>query len=155
MATSASTRPRWPTTAADAVELGAYALGAVALAGEAAVHVEQYFDLFHDVSWIGPLFLANAVACIVTIVGLAYAPTRQLAALAGIVISVVALGGLVISYGTGLFGWQEAGFRTAIELILIAEVGATIFLATGLVARSTLTMVADRRHARAASGRAG
>jgi hypothetical protein len=148
MATSASARPRWPTTAAEAVELGAYSLGVVGLAGEAAVHVQQYFDLFHEVSWIGPLFLANAVACIVTIVGLAYAPTRQPAAVAGIVISVVALGSLVISYGTGLFGWQEAGFRTPIELVLIAEVGATIFLAMAIVARSTLSTPADRRHAR-------
>jgi hypothetical protein len=114
------------------VATSAYALGAVALAGEAAVHVQQFFDLFHEVSWIGPLFLANAVACVVTIAGLAYVPTRRPAALAGIVISVAALGSLVISYGTGLFGWQEAGFRTAILLVLIAEVGATIFLATGL-----------------------
>ena len=138
MATRAPTRPLWTASAADAVALGAYALGAVALAGEAAVHVQQYFQLFHDVSWIGPLFLANAVACVVTIAGLAFAPTRQLAALAGIVISVAALGGLVISYGTGLFGWQEAGFRTAILLILIAEVGAVICLATGLAARNLL-----------------
>jgi hypothetical protein len=132
MASSAPTRPIWPATAGDAVSLAAYALGAVALAGEAAVHVQQYFELFHEVSWIGPLFLANAVACVVTIAGLAYLPTRQLAALAGIVISVVALASLVISYGQGLFGWQEVGFRTAIVLVLIAEVGAVICLATAL-----------------------
>jgi hypothetical protein len=128
----------WMVGAADAVALGAYALGAVGLAGEATVHVQQYFDLFHEVSWVGPLFLANAVVCVVAIVGLAFTPTRQLAALVGIVTSVLALGGLVISYGTGLFGWQEAGWRTAIELIVIFEVGAAICLATGLVARSLL-----------------
>jgi hypothetical protein len=55
------------------------------------VHVQQYLSLYHQVPWIGPLFLANAVACIVAIAGLARAPTRQAAALAGIVISVVAL----------------------------------------------------------------
>jgi hypothetical protein len=59
MATDAPTQPMWPATAADALELGAFAAGAVALAGEAAVHVQQYFDLFHEVSWIGPLFLAR------------------------------------------------------------------------------------------------
>jgi hypothetical protein len=144
VATDAPTRPMWPATAADAVSLAAYAIGAVALAGEAAVHVQQYFELFHDVSWIGPLFLANAVACIVTIAGLGYQPTRQLAALAGIAISVVALGSLVISYGTGLFGWQEAGFRTAILLVLIAEVGAVVFLAAALA----LDTATGRRHAR-------
>jgi hypothetical protein len=145
MATDAPTQPMWPATAADALELGAFAAGAVALAGEAAVHVQQYFDLFHEVSWIGPLFLANAVACLVTIAGLAYVATRQVAALAGIVISVVALGSLIISYGTGLFGWQEAGFETPILLVLIAEVGAVIFLATALVARSTLTRPPSER----------
>jgi hypothetical protein len=60
-----------------------YALGAAALAGEAVVHVQQYFSFFHDVRWIGPLFLANGAACAVTIIGLAWRPTRQLAALSG------------------------------------------------------------------------
>jgi hypothetical protein len=88
------------------------------------------------VSRIGPLFLANAVACIVAIAGLAWAPTRQPAALAGIVISVVALGSLIISYGHGLFGWQEAGWKPAITLI--SEMGAVIFLSGGLTARNVL-----------------
>ena len=55
-----------------------------------------------------------------------------LAALAGVVISAVALASLVVSYGTGLFGWQEAGFRTPVELAMITEVGAVILLATAL-----------------------
>jgi hypothetical protein len=59
------------------------------------------------VRWIGPLFLANAAASMVTIIGLAYWRTRALAALAGVVISALALGSLVVSYGHGLFGWQE------------------------------------------------
>ncbi len=79
----------------------AYAMGARLLVGEATVHIQQYFCLFHDVSWIGPLFLANAAACLVTIAGLAYPKTRPLAALAGVVISAVALLSLVISSGTG------------------------------------------------------
>jgi hypothetical protein len=33
-------------------------------------------SLYHDVSWIGPLFLLNAVACIVAIAGLADAAAR-------------------------------------------------------------------------------
>jgi hypothetical protein len=147
VATSAPTRPLWPASAAEAVPFVAYALGAIALAGEAAVHVQQYFELFHEVPWIGSLFLANAVACIVAMAGLAYVPTRQAAAWAGIVISVLALGALVISYENGLFGWQEAGFRTPILLVLIAEVGAVTFLATALVARSMLMTAAGRRAA--------
>jgi len=34
-------------------------------------------------------------------------------------------------YGRGLFGWQEAGFDTPIELAVICEVGAALFLAAG------------------------
>ena len=134
MATSALARPLSLGSAATALPLAAYVLGAVALIGEAAVHVQQYAQLFHEVRWVGPLFLANAVACLATTAGLAYGRTRQLAALAGIVISVVALGGLVVSYGRGLFGWQEAGFRTPVALTVIAEVCAVGFLAAGLAA---------------------
>ena len=133
MATS-SPLPRMPSNVAavDAAAAAAYALGAVLLAGEAVVHVQQYFAEFHDVRWIGPLFLANAVAIVLTIAGLIQARTRTLAALAGVVISALALGSLVISYGNGLFGWQEAGFRTSVALALITEVGAVILLAAAL-----------------------
>jgi hypothetical protein len=92
----------------------------------------------HGVSWIGPLFLANAVACLVTVAGLAYPRTRPLAALVGIVISAVALLSLVISYGTGLFGWQEVGFRAPIALAASFEVGAVVFLSAALAARAAL-----------------
>ena len=82
--------------------------------------------------WIGPLFLANAVAIVVTLAGLTLSRTRRLAALAGIVISAVALASLIISYGHGLFGWQEGGFRTPVALAMITEAGAATLLATAL-----------------------
>jgi hypothetical protein len=125
-------RLRSRAVAIDAAAPAAYALGALLLAGEAAVHVQQYVAVFHDVRWIGPLFLANAAAVAVTIAGLAWPRTRRLAALAGVLISAVALGSLVISYGEGLFGWHEGGFRTPVALALITEVGAVILLATAL-----------------------
>ena len=134
MATRALTLRSWSPAGREAAVSAAYALGALAIAGEGVVHVQQYFSLYHEVSWIGPLFLLNGAACLAVIAGIACAPTRQLAALAGIVISAVALGSLVISYGNGLFGWQEAGFRTAIALVLIAEVGAVILLSAALAA---------------------
>jgi hypothetical protein len=115
---------------------GLYALGAVSLAGEAVVHVQQYFSLYHEVSWIGPLFLLDAVASVVVIAGLGSARTRELAALAGVLIAVLSLGGLIVSYGTGLFGWQEAGFSTAIELVLIFEVLTVVLLSAALAAES-------------------
>ena len=114
----------------------AYALGALLLAGEAAVHVQQYASSFHEVRWIGPLFLANAAASVTAIAGLAYPSTRRLAALAGVVISAVALASLVVSYGHGLFGWQEFGFRTPIALAVITEVGSVVLLSTALAVRA-------------------
>lgn len=102
------------------------------------MHVQQYFSLYHEVRWIGPLFLANAAVAVAAIAGLAYARTRPAGALAGIVISVVALGSLIVSYGNGLFGWQEAGFRTPVELAVIAEVAAVILLSTALAAATAL-----------------
>jgi hypothetical protein len=110
----------------------AYATGAAALAAEAAVHIQQYDKLVGEVPWIGPLFLANAAACAAIVAGLAFRPTRQVAALGGVVISALALGGLVVSYGQGLFGWQEAGFRTEVAVGVVTAVVATIALSLAL-----------------------
>jgi hypothetical protein len=78
---------------------------------------------------------------VATIIGLAYVPTRALAALAGVVISTLALGSLVVRYAHGLFGWQEAGFRTAVAIAVITEICAAILLS------AALTTAAARRHA--------
>jgi hypothetical protein len=125
----------------DALAAAAYALGAISLGGEAAVHVQQYASFLHEVRWIGPVFLANAAACVVAIVGLVNARTRALAALAGVVILALALGSLAVSYGHGLFGWHEGGFRTAIAIAVITETCAAILLS------GALTTAAVRRHA--------
>jgi len=146
MATSSSLpRLRSGAVAINAAAPAAYALGALLLVGEGAVHVQQFVAEFSGVRWIGPLFLANAAAVLVTIAGLTWPRTRRLAALAGVVISAVALGSLVVSYGTGLFGWQEAGFRTPVALAMITEAGAVILLAAAL----TLDPGAARRAAAA------
>lgn len=138
MATSAlphpGDRPR-PSLTVDAAAGAAYGLGAVALAVEAAIHVQQFIVLFDDVRWIGPLFIVNAAAIVVVLAGLAFAPTRVLAALAGVLISALALGSLAISYGTGLFGWQESGLRAPTAIAIAAEVVAMVLLTAGLAVR--------------------
>jgi hypothetical protein len=125
------------TAALAAAVPAAYALGALMLAGEAALHIQQYVAIFHEVNWVGPLFLANGAACLVAVLGLGYGRTRRVAALAGVVISVVALGSLVVSYGQGLFGWHEGGFRTPVELVTIAEVAAVLLLSGALAGSVT------------------
>jgi hypothetical protein len=142
--TSAPARVSWRAAETEAVVVAGYAVGALMLAGVAAVHVQQYVSLFYGVRWIGALFLATAVASVAAVIGLAFRRVRQLAALAGVVISVGALAGLVVSYGQGLFGWQEAGFRTPVELAVITEFGAVIALSIALAA-STGTSAANAR----------
>ena len=122
----------WVATRAQHLLVLAYSTGAAALAGVAAVHIEQYVTLVHAIRWIGPLFLANAAACVVIVAGLAFRPARQLSALSGVAVSVLTLAGLVVSYGEGLFGWAESGFRTAIALDVVTTVVATIALTLGL-----------------------
>jgi hypothetical protein len=130
--TDAGTRVRRSAVSIEAAVNGACALGAVALAGEAAVHVQQYISVIHTVRWIGPLFLVNAAACAVVVLGLAVPRTRVLAALAGVVTSALALASLVVSYGRGLFGWYEAGFRTPLAWAVVTETGAVILLTSAL-----------------------
>ena len=55
-------------------------------------------------------------------------------ALAGVGISAVALASLIVSYGEGLFGWQEAGFRPIVELTVIFEFAAVVLLSAALAA---------------------
>jgi hypothetical protein len=129
--TKASSPSRFTAAAAAAVP-AAYLLGALMLAGEAAVHIQQYIVIFHVVKWVGPLFLANAAASLTAVVALAYGRTRRLAALAGVAISVTALGSLVVSYGHGLFGWHEGGFRTPVAVVTVAEVAAILLLSAAL-----------------------
>jgi hypothetical protein len=135
MAIDAPAPGRWRGTASrEAVALAALVLGALLLAGEAAVHAQQYSSVVHGVRWIGPLFLANTAACVAAIAGLVHPRTRRLAELLGVVVSAGALAGLAVSYGHGLFGWYEAGFRTAISFAVITELAAVIFLSTALAA---------------------
>jgi hypothetical protein len=132
MATNVRPRPFAGAATSRAVASIAYASGALLLAAVAAVHVQQFADLFYGVSWVGPLFIALAAGCVVVVAGLAYPPTRRVAGFAGVATSGLALGGLVVSYGHGLLGWQEVGFRTPIAVAVVSEVLAIVTLALGL-----------------------
>ena len=124
----------WATSGRETAVLVAYAVGALLLAGQAAVHIQQYITFYHDVSWIGPLFLADGAVSVVVIAGLAFRRWQPIAALVGVAVAAGAHGGLAVSYGRGLFGWQEVGFGTPIELAVITELGAVVVLAAGLAA---------------------
>jgi len=55
-------------------------------------------------------------------------------AVSGIGIAVGSLVGLFVSESSGLFGFVEHGYRTAIVLAIVAEVAAVVFLAVYLAA---------------------
>jgi hypothetical protein len=55
-----------------------------------------------------------------------------------------AIGALVVGYGRSLFGWQEVGFRTPIELAVLTELGAAIVLAAALTGTAVLAVARSR-----------
>ena len=59
---------------------------------------------------------------------------RSIFAIGGIGLGVFSLIALFVSEGSGLFGFVENGYRTAIVLAMVAEIAATLFLVVFLVA---------------------
>jgi hypothetical protein len=123
-------------------------LGAVSVLGTGVVHVQQFYDQdYSTIPTIGTLFFLNFVAAVVIAVGL-IVPLRRVAgryadairagfAVSGIGLGVLSLVALFVSESSGLFGFVENGYRTAIDLAIVAEVAAALFLLTFLVANGT------------------
>jgi hypothetical protein len=65
--------------------------------------------------------------------------------LAGAATSAVALAGLIVSYGEGLFGWREAGFRPVIALTVSFELAAIVLLSAALAAASRPAVLSTGR----------
>ncbi len=145
----ADTMPGDPTARSRvAIPLVLRMLGALAILAVGIIHLDQYSAVYYRViPVIGPLFLLNLIAA--TIIGvLLLAPLEGLGdklrpgagsiasavlALAGIGLASGSFIFLVISENTRLFGFQESGYRTAIDLALVAE-GAAVLLLAGYLA---------------------
>ena len=120
-------------------------VGAVALLGVGAVHIDQYFAVhYRVVPVIGTLFVLNLIAA-AAIALLLILPTERvfgaagpavvgLLAFAGIALAVTSGVFLLVSEHTILFGFMEHGYRTAIVLSFIAEGAAVISLGSYLLA---------------------
>ena len=119
--------------------------GALALLAVGLAHLQQYADDSYSViPTIGTLFALNfASAAAITV--LLFAPVQRLSgragrlavpllALSGIGVAAGSLAGLFVSETSGLFGFMEAGYRTAIvvsivlEAVTIALLGAHLLL---------------------------
>ena len=131
-------------------------LGAVAVLATGVLHIQQYYSAdYSSVPTIGTLFFMNFVSAVIVAVGL-IAPLRRVAgryadavrsvfAVAGIGIAVLSLAALFISESSGLFGFAEHGYRTAITLAIVAEAAAAVFLAIFLVANGAGPRAIRRR----------
>ena len=123
-------------------------LGALAVLATGVLHIQQYFaQNYSTIPTIGTLFFLNFVSAVLIAVGLvaplgrvagSYADAiRALFAVGGIGIAVFSLAGLFASESSGLFGFVEHGYRTAIVLAIVAEVAATVFLVIFLAVNGT------------------
>jgi hypothetical protein len=110
-------------------------IGGAFLVWSAVIHLELWGDGYSDISVIGPLFLAQGIACI--ILGVAIVAFRWLALLAaGAVAGVATAVGLLLSVYVGLFGYTESLSVPYATLSLAVEFTAAFVLlvAVGLLA---------------------
>jgi hypothetical protein len=114
-----------------------------------AIHLYLYFDYFHRVATIGPLFLLNAGAGLVVAVWVV-ARDRLGPLVAGLLFSAGTLGAFLASVAVGLFGfherlrgsWQEgAGAVEALAVIVFLVLIAVRLRRRTTPARSRLHAV--------------
>ena len=125
---------------ARAAVLALAGIGAAFLVWSAVIHLMLWSDGYKDISVIGPLFLVQAIACI--ILALAIVAFRWLALLAaGAVAGVATAVGLLLSVYVGLFGYTESLTVPYATLSLAVEftaafvlLVATVLLALGATA---------------------
>lgn len=103
--------------------------GAAFLVWSAVIHLELWADGYKDISVIGPLFLVQAIACI--ILAVAIVAFRRLVLLAaGAVAGLATAAGLLLSVYDGLFGYTESLSVPYAVLSLAVEFTAAFVLLT-------------------------
>jgi hypothetical protein len=121
-----------------AAATGARYAGVLALLAVGLDHLQQYAeDSYSVIPTIGTLFLLNFASASVIAAGLA-APVQRLPgrggrlavpvlACSGIAVAAGSVVGVLVSESSGLFGFMETGYRSAIVVSIVLE-GATIVL---------------------------
>jgi hypothetical protein len=120
-------------------------LGAIALLGVGLEHLEQYsVDYYSEIPTIGTLFVLNFASAALVAFGLV-APVQRLRgragrwaapllSIAGIGVAAGSLAGLLVSESSGLFGFMEVGYRSAIVLSIGLEVATIVLLSVHVAA---------------------
>lgn len=112
--------------------LAAAGTGGGFLVWSAVIHLELWADGYRDISVIGPLFLAQGIAC--TVLAAAIVAFRRLVLLAaGAVAGIASAVGLLLSVHVGLFGYTESLSVPYAVLSLAVEFTAAFVLLVGAV----------------------
>lgn len=116
-------------------------LGALLLLAVAGIHGYLWQQGFKNEDIIGPAFLANVVLGIGGALLLLVAPRRWLwlAAIAGALLCLGTLGGLIISSTVGLFGFHESSSTDLYWESVVVEI------AGGIVLLALAALTAPRR----------
>jgi hypothetical protein len=121
-------------------------LGALALLAVGLDHLQQYAqDSYSVIPTIGTLFALNFASASLITAGL-FAPVQRLPgragrlavpllALSGVGVAAGSLAGLFISETSGLFGFMETGYRSAIVVSIVLEVVTIALLGAHLLLR--------------------
>jgi hypothetical protein len=125
---------RVPADASRSVRMLAYggvAIGAVLVAVSAVIHLHLWMQGYKHIHWIGPLFLAQAVAGIgLALVMLVY--PRLVSAVAGALYMAATIGGLLMSATVGIFGFHDGlDVPWATSSLVIEAVGLVVLVAAG------------------------
>ena len=133
-------------------QLGLRIVTAAAVLLSGAVHLWLWWvDGFRDISWIGPLFLVNAVAGLVIAVAVLAWP-HWLPALVAAGFGASTLGAFLLSTTVGLFGIQEVFWGGPQVLAMVAElvaiVGGVILVLRTTGLRLSRRGAPQRSHAR-------
>jgi hypothetical protein len=128
-----------------AVRWGASAMaaaGAAMLIWSAVIHLKLWADGYKDIHIIGPLFLAQGIACIVLAVPLVILRWLVLQAVSAVTLVATAVG-LLISVHYGLFGLQESLSVPYTVLSLYVEFAGTGALIVGVLLLAIAAPVAQ------------
>ena len=119
-------------------------LGALALLAVGLDHLQQYAeDSYSVIPTIGTLFALNFASASLITAGL-FAPVQKLPgragrfavpllALSGVGVAAGALAGLLVSETSGLFGFMETGYRSAIVVAIVLDVVTIALLGAHLL----------------------
>jgi hypothetical protein len=104
--------------------------GAILLVWSGVIHLQLWFEGYRSIAVIGPLFLVQGIGSIVVafVLGLF---RRLVLIVAGSVLLAGTAVGLLLSAGTGLFGYRESLAVPYAATSLIVEFAGAVVLAAG------------------------